>query len=220
LQQQGFDYCYDKVLYDRLLHENAESVRMHLGADLSFQEKLVRFIENHDEPRAAATFGLQQSRAAAVTIATLPGAKLFHEGQFEGRRIQVPVFLDRWPLEPIDQDLQAFYRNLLQAVADPVFREGEWRLCQGQGWPTNSSYFNLAGWGWRQGEARRLVVVNLSPLRSQGRIQAPWEDLAGQTWQLADTLSGALYERDGSEMLSPGLFVDLEAWQFHFFTVQ
>src|SRR5207302_1303439 len=30
LQQQGFDYCYDKRLYDRLLHEGAESVRLHL----------------------------------------------------------------------------------------------------------------------------------------------------------------------------------------------
>ena len=26
LQQQGFDLCYDKRLYDRLVHENAESV--------------------------------------------------------------------------------------------------------------------------------------------------------------------------------------------------
>ena len=56
LQQQGFDYCYDKRLYDRLAHEGAESVRGHLTADIGYQERLVRFVENHDEPRAAATF--------------------------------------------------------------------------------------------------------------------------------------------------------------------
>ena len=33
LQQQGFDYCYDKRLYDRLAHDTAESVRLHLCAD-------------------------------------------------------------------------------------------------------------------------------------------------------------------------------------------
>ena len=33
LQQQGFDFCYDKKLYDRLKHDNAESIRLHLCAD-------------------------------------------------------------------------------------------------------------------------------------------------------------------------------------------
>ena len=56
LQQQGFDYCYDKRLYDRLVHEGAEEVAGHLRADLAYQRRLVRFVENHDEPRAAATF--------------------------------------------------------------------------------------------------------------------------------------------------------------------
>ena len=93
LQQAGFDFCYDKKLYDRLVHDNAESVRLHLCADLAYQEKLLRFIENHDEPRAAATFSPAKERAAAVTMATLPGARLFHEGQFEGRKVRLPVFL-------------------------------------------------------------------------------------------------------------------------------
>ena len=53
LQQHGFDYCYDKRLYDRLLHDGAESVREHLCADLDYQSRLIRFVENHDEPRIA-----------------------------------------------------------------------------------------------------------------------------------------------------------------------
>src|SRR5512137_1945778 len=51
LQQQGFDFCYDKRLFDRLEHGSTEQVRLHLCAEPSYQEKLVRFLENHDEPR-------------------------------------------------------------------------------------------------------------------------------------------------------------------------
>ena len=63
LQQQGFDHCYDKRLYDRLAGEDASSVRAHLRADIDYQRRLVRFLENHDEPRAAAT--LVRSSASA-----------------------------------------------------------------------------------------------------------------------------------------------------------
>lgn len=219
LQQQGFDYCYDKRLYDRLRHGSADAVRQHLLADLSYQERLVRFIENHDEPRAAAAFDDRQARAAAVTIATLPGARLFHEGQFEGRRIKLPMFLNRRPAEPVDSDLQNFYHTLLSAVAHPVFKEGEWRLCDCYGWPDNRSYLHLAAWGWHLGEERRLIIVNLSENRSQALVPFPWEDLAGRPWRLTEAFTGEIYERDGLEMRHPGLFVDLEGWRFHFFQV-
>lgn len=219
LLQQGFDYCYDKRLYDRLRHAGADAVRQHLLADLGYQERLVRFIENHDEPRAAAAFDDRKARAAAVTIATLPGASLFHEGQFEGRRIRLPVFLNRRPPEPVDSDLQDFYQTLLAAVAQPVFKEGEWRLGSRYGWPDNRSYLNLAAWGWHLGEERRLIIVNLSEHRSQALIPLPWEDLPGRTWRLTDAFTGEIYERDGLELRQPGLFIDLAGWQFHFFQV-
>ena len=219
LQQQGFDYCYDKRLYDRLEHENAESVRLHLSGDPGYQNKLVRFIENHDEPRAAVTFPSPKSRAAAVTIATLPGAKLLHEGQFDGKCVRLPVQLRRRPDESDDPDLEAFYRSLLSAVRAPALREGEWRLCEGTGWPDNPSCMNLVAWCWRKGEERHLIIVNLSDFRSQARVRMPWDDLAGRSWRLTDALSGAAYDRDGDEMRDPGLYVELEAWGYHFLTL-
>lgn len=215
LQQQGFDYCYDKRLYDRLERDTAESVRLHLCAELAYQEKLVRFIENHDEPRAAAAFSREKSRAAAVTLATLPGAKLFHEGQCEGRAVKVPVFLSRRPAEPLDEELQTFYHKLLTTIGAPALREGEWRLCERNGWPDNPSYLNLVAWSWRAGEKHHLIVVNLSASRSQGRIRLPWADLVGQSWRLTDAFSREVYEREGNEMCDPGLYVDLGAWGFH-----
>ena len=84
LQQQGFGFCYDKRLYDRLAAEDASAARAHLHADLSYQSRLLRFLENHDEPRIASRLPAVAERAAAVAIATLPGATMWHEGQFEG----------------------------------------------------------------------------------------------------------------------------------------
>jgi glycosidase len=216
LQQQGFDFCYDKRLYDRLEHDGPESIRPHLIGDLAYQHKLVRFIENHDEPRAAATFLPERQRAAAVTIASLPGARLFHEGQFEGRKVRLPVFLSRRPEETPDQELQEFYRKLLQAVNQPDLAGGEWRLCERSGWPDNQTHRNLLAWCWRQGELRHLIVINLADASSQGLIKLPWDDLGGHTWRLTEELSGDAFDREGGQMLNPGLYVDLAPWHFHF----
>ena len=220
LQQQGFDFCYDKRLYDRLEHDNAETVRLHLCADLPYQEKLVRFIENHDEPRAAATFSPAKHRAAAVTVSTLPGARLFHQGQFEGRTVRLPVFLGRGPKEHPDEDLRAFYRRLLHAIDSPVFRDGQWSLCERTGWPDNQSFQNLVAWNWVKNEERYMVVVNLSDSAVQARVRVPWYDLAGESLQMVDVLSEAVYDRQADEIAGPGLYIELGPWMCHFFRCQ
>jgi hypothetical protein len=217
LQQQGFDFCYDKRLYDRLEHDNAESIRLHLCADLAYQQKLLRFIENHDEPRAASVFSPGKEKAAAVTTSTLPGAKLFHEGQFEGRKVRLPVFLARRPSEPINHDLRNFYIRMLATINDPVFREGQWSLCERAGWPDNQSYQNIVAWSWLRGEDRSLIVVNLGESPAQARIKPGWEYLRGSTWRLTDPMSAADYERSGDEIFSSGLYVDLSPWACHLF---
>lgn len=217
LQQQGFDFCYDKRLYDRLEHDTAESVRLHLCADLGYQEKLLRFLENHDEPRAAAMFSPAKERAAAVTTATLPGARLFHEGQFEGRKIRLPVFLGRRPDEPADRGLQAFYTKLLKAIDTPMFRNGHWSLCDRSGWPDNPSYQHLVAWNWVQDDDRYLIVVNLNDNLVQARVPVPWSDAGGATWRLFDALSDATYDRDGDQMEGPGLYVELAPWNCNLF---
>ena len=176
LQQQGFDLCYDKRLYDRLVGDPAESVRAHLLADRSYQERLIRFIENHDEPRAAATFGPAQARAAAVVMSTLQGARLYHDGQLDGHRTRIPVFLGRGPDEPPDSDLRSFYERLLRALADADLRNGDWCLCESTGWPDNDSHRQLVAWCWSSPQSRNLVVVNLSDGPAQARIPLPWDE--------------------------------------------
>jgi hypothetical protein len=217
LQQQGFDFCYDKRHYDRLEHGNPESIRLHLCADLAYQDKLLRFLENHDEPRAATAFSQAKQRAAAVATSTLPGARLFHEGQFEGRKVRVPVFLARRPAEPVDKPLQDFYDKLLAAINAPIFRDGAWMLCERSGWPDNSTFQNLVAWSWVKDDDRRLIVVNLSDSAAQARVQAPWKGSQGGTWRFIDALSDATYDREGDEMAVSGLHVELEPWSYYFF---
>ncbi len=217
LQQRGFDFCYDKRLYDRLEHDNAENIRLHLCADFAYQKKLLRFLENHDEPRAAATFSPAKEQAAAVATSSLPGARLFHEGQFEGRTVRLPVFLGRRPLEPVNTELQTFYVKLLAAINAPIFRDGEWKLCERNGWPDNQSCQNLVAWSWVKDDDRRLIAVNLSDNAVQARVRVPWEKVRGETWHLIDALSDASYDRDGNEMAASGLYIELQPWSYCFF---
>ena len=213
LMQQGFDYCYDKRLYDRLLGGSADEVRLHLLAERAYQDALVRFVENHDEPRAATAFGAGRTQAAAVTALTQTGARLIHHGQLLGWRVRLPVFLGRFPTEPVDDQLAAFYRRLLAAVADPTFRDGHWQLCERSGWPGENSFENLVAWSWA-GATRWLIVVNLSDAPATGHVRAPWPDLRGQRWQLTDLTRDMSFNRAGDDLVD-GLFVGLGAWQWH-----
>jgi len=154
-----------------------------------------------------------------VAILTLPGARLLHEGQFEGWRVKLPVFLARRPTEPVDIDLVAFYERLLNATRRGVFRNGEWRLCDRHGWPDNQSCHSILAWCWIKDQERALVVVNYGETPAQARVEVPWDDLRSRQWRLQDGLSGEVYDRDGNDVRDNGLFVDLAPWQTHLFQV-
>ena len=213
LQQLGFDYCYDKRLYDRLLNEPPSTVRGHLDADIAYQRRLLRFTENHDEPRAASVFPPAALRAAAVTIATLPGATLWHEGQFDGWHIHVSVLLGRRPPEPDDLDLRGFQLRLIEVAHE--LRLGNWEQCEATGWPDNHTFDQLLTWCWTAENQRTLVVVNDADGPATALVRLPWTDLAGQTWQLDDLLNGDRYDRDGDDMASSGLYVSLPPRAYH-----
>ena len=133
-----------------------------------------------------------------------------------------PLFLSRRPDEPPDLDLAGWYRRLLAAVPGHHVRAGTWRLLPASGWRGNQSCANLAAWSWagEHGGNRHLVVVNLSGQPVQARVPLDWPDLSGRSWRLTDILRQSVFERDGAELASPGLFVDLGPWQFHLLAVQ
>jgi hypothetical protein len=222
LIQQGFDYAYDKRLYDRLREGDASSVRGHFLAGLDYQDHLVRFLENHDEPRAAATFNLDNHRAAAVITFFSPGLRFFHQGQREGKRVRIPVHIRRGPVETPNPITLSFYDQLLDCLKDPVFREGQWQLLEARpAWVGNGSHAAFVAFAWSgASDLRRLVVVNYANHPSQCYLPLPWDDLAGRTWRLSDRLGDAVYDRSGADLSSRGLYLDLPAWGYHVFDVE
>jgi hypothetical protein len=222
LQSLGFDYTYDKQLYDRLKRESVHTVRDHLLAASSYQRKLVRFIENHDEERAMSGFGLEKSQAAAVIMSTVPGAKLFHDGQFEGRRPRIPVQLARRPKEqPIDA-LVAFYRRLTTEINDAPYHNGTYMaLGTHPILGTDTGHENMIATAWVQGEDWRIAVVNYCDQPVKGRVMVPRPAFAGMAaWRFYDVLNpGDPFLYVGDDLLTAGLPLDMPPFGAHMFVV-
>jgi hypothetical protein len=221
LQQQGFDYCYDKRLYDRLGHGDAGAIRAHLGAGLDYQDRLARFLENHDEPRAAAAFSWPKHQAAAVVTCFAPGLRFFHQGQLEGARVRVPAHLCRAPIEAPNADIVAFYDRLLATLESDGFRNGAWELIPPQAaWVGNPTGQDVISYAWHSSEGGRwVVVVNYSDHQGQCRLRLPFAGLAGLKVRLVDMMGSEVYCR-GSELGEPGLFIDLGPWHYNVFRLE
>jgi len=219
MQQQGFDYAYDKRLYDRLREGYARPVNEHFHAGLDYQNKLARFLENHDEPRAAATFAAGQHEAAAVITFLSPGLRFFHQGQFEGRLKRISPHLGRAPEESVNERLKEFYDRLLEVLRQPATRHGQWQLLQCiPAWDSNGSSDAFIAFAWQHdGGARLLVAVNYSSHPSQCYVRLPFADLGNRRWRFHDLFSKAEYERDGNDLQTHGLYLDVAPWQFHAF---
>ena len=220
LQQQGFSYTYDKRLYDRLRDGHARPVREHFHAELDYQNKSARFLENHDEPRAVTVFSSDVHKAAAVITYFCPGLRFFHQGQFEGRQKRISPHLVRAPVEPIDELLASFYANLLLAVRERVVREGRWELLEcAPAWDGNWSFDSLIAFAWEMNQERLLVAVNYSVNRSQGYVKLSFRDLPNHKWKLKDLLSDTVYERKGSDLHERGLYLDEPGWKAQVFAL-
>jgi len=221
MQREGFDYAYDKRLYDRLREGHAKPVREHFFAGLEYQNKLARFLENHDEPRAAATFPTTVHKAAAVITFLSPGLRFFHQGQFEGRKKRISPHLGRAPEEPENADLQGFYERLLAVLRLPAVREGDWKLLECvPAWEGNWTWDCYLVFAWQgHGNDRLLVAVNYASNQSQCRVRLPFTDLGGSTWRLRDLLGDATYDRDGNDLQEHGLFLDEPAWKAYAFSL-
>jgi hypothetical protein len=215
LQQEGFDLTYDKSLYDRLRAGVAGPVRDHLAADPAFRDRSLRFLENHDEARAAAAFPPERHRAAAVLAFLAPGGHLLHEGQLEGRRAHTSIQLSRRATEASDETLRAFYDRLLACLRRPEVRGdgSHWRLvpCQSarQGDATWESFIVST---WEAAAGKLLVVVNFGP--DPARCFAPLDPagLDGRTLRLTDLLSDTRIEQGGATLAREGLYLELPPW--------
>jgi len=222
LQQQGFDYTYDKRLYDRLRVGDPRPVREHLHAELDFQSKLARFLENHDEPRAASTFDPDVHRAAAVITYFIPGLRFFHQGQFEGRKKRISPHLIRAPEESPDKEIEEFYGHLLAVLRKPVLKSGTWQwlVCK-PAWERNGSWNAFIAYAWEGSHGERmLIAVNYAPHQSQCYVHLTFPEIKNHTVELNDSLGSASYTREGNDLLERGLYLDMEPWSYHTFILE
>lgn len=219
LQRLGFDFTYDKRLYDRMKRQTAREVRDHLMAPLDYQEKMVRFIENHDEVRAVVGFPDAALAPAAALVFTLPGMKLVHEGQLDGRRVKLPVQLGVAPEEEPQPMITAFYRRLLHEANARIYHEGAFMMLaffplngdENAGLLLNS----LIVYAWADGDEWRLVATNITPNAVSARLMLAREELSRQSlWQVEDALGDEVIVYEGDRLLSGGLPIKLEPYGF------
>lgn len=222
LQQQGFDYTYDKRLYDRLRSACAQEVRSHLTADLGFQTHCARFLENHDELRAAAVFSSELHSAAAVITYLSPGLRYFHAGQLDGYKVKISLHLDRGRAEVPDSAIKGLYDRLMRCLRNPEFHSGEWRLLDtAPAWESTPTADSFICFSWSCNTLLRFIVaVNYSPHRSQCYLKLPFGELNGRRFLLRDIMSTEAYDRSGDELTGRGLYLDVPAWACHVFDVQ
>lgn len=222
LQQQGFDYVYDKRLYDRLREGQARPVREHFFAMPEYQNKLARFLENHDEPRAATVFSDEIHQAAAVLTFLSPGLRFFHQGQFEGRRKRISPHLIRAPRETTNDRLLIFYGKLLDVLRRSVTRTGRWQLLECvPTWAGDNTCDAFIAFSWQNADGDRLLVaVNYSGLPAQCYVRLSFADLAGHQWQLRDLVGSDVYHRDGDDLNHRGLYLNVPPWQCHVFEIK
>jgi hypothetical protein len=221
LQQEGFDYTYDKRLYDRLVEGYARTVREHFHAAPDYQDKMVRFLENHDEARAAAKFDRLQHEAAAMITFLSPGLRFFHQGQLEGREKRISPHLVRAPKEEINVDLQKFYAALLEVMKKPLFRDGQWGLPECvAAWDGNDTWDSFIAFLWEGKGERAIIAVNYSSQQGQCYIRLPFAELMDKQWHLNDLMNPISYEREGDDLVKKGLYLDVGPWTYHVFEMK
>lgn len=212
LQQMGFDFVYDKRLYDRLKSSPPPEVYRYLTADIEYQKRLVRFIENHDEERSVTAFGRERVEAVAVLFSTLPGMKLFFQGQMDGKKIRLPIQIRQTMPDPPDPAIQGFYTRLLSVINEEIFHSGIWQLKNVLQAGENTAE-NLIACTWRLGDSLRLVITNLSPQPAQGLLvfQEGVSELRNYLFQ--DMLSAESFTVNGALLASAGLNMKLGGYQ-------
>jgi len=217
LQELGFDFTYDKRLYDYLVGKDAAAVQRHvLSASTRFVEQGVHFIENHDERRVASLLSSEEQRAAALVILGLPGMCLLHEGQLTGARHRLSVHLRRRRIEPEQAEVAEFYWEMLAAIQLTQVGRGKAALLHPrEAWEGNPTASNFVLVRWQGASVLALgcdlVVVNLASHPSQCYVDLQTE-MRGHNWQMKNLLGTESFVRNGDELAQRGLFLDVPAY--------
>jgi hypothetical protein len=221
LQQHGFDYTYDKTLYDRVLHRDGAYLRSHLIAPSGYQRKMVHFLENHDEDRIASKLSVAEHRAAAALSFLAPGMRFFHDGQLSGNKIRVPIHLSRAPQEKQSPEIVELYDKLIPIIHSPIAKHGTWHLLDTrQAWAGNRTNENFICYLLEHPLGSLLVTANYASYRGQCFVRVPDRAWLDGIVEFHDHLSHERLVRAASDIRERGLFLDSSEWQTHVFKIE
>jgi len=217
--QLGFQYTYDKPFYDLLSNNRAREFAERLPATAPMQGHMAHFLENHDEPRSAGVFGLERLPAAAALLTSMPGLRLFYQGQLEGSRIRLPLYLSAAATGQHDPAIQQLYERLLRISRDNPLHAGAWQPLNVTS-AGNGGFVNLSAYEWRMPDAFCVVAANPGAAESEGRVHFSDGISPGVEYVFFDQLNNVRYLRDGTEISSIGLYVRLAPYQAHIFRIR
>jgi hypothetical protein len=219
LINQGFNYAYDKDLYDAFKTQDVGLVNSLIKTRAAVLPHLAHFLENHDEPRAAAVFPFEVHKASALISYGLPGLRFFFEGQLKGHSLRSPIQFCTSPKQPEDEALSRFYGRLTGLLVEMGSEAGEWIRIEPEPASTgDDGWKHFVSFAWQKENGKHwLVVVNFSPYKSQCLLRLPFSDMGGRRFLIKDRMNERAYQRSGDEMSSRGLFIELQAWGYHLF---
>lgn len=213
----GFSFAYDKTFYDSVRALNAPAVHAALSSALTYQSRMARFLENHDEHRAAEVFGRDRILSVGTLMGTVPGMRFYHQGELEGTPLYLPITLRMAAPRPADGVISQFFEKLLRITEHEVFHRGSWNALIVT--PDNDATSgNLIVYEWRTENAWKVIAVNLAGSASQGRVHFG-QPLTAQEYVFYDELNGVRYVRKGDELRDVGLFVRRDGFGAHVFDV-
>jgi hypothetical protein len=214
----GFSFAYDKVLYDAVRSADVGAVQSRLSSIGDQQNYYARFLENHDEPRRAEVIPNHRLPAVGTLMGTLPGMRFYQQGELQGCKIRMPIMLRVAADELPDPYSIAFFQKILSLTSEDIFHGGNWSPLEAAA----EGYTSPAGllvYEWRSKKDWKIIAVNLAAGASQGRVRLGDRVDPAQQYIFYDELNEVRYDRAGQELHDVGLFVRLEGFQAHIFSI-
>lgn len=221
LQTIGFEGTYDKILYDRFKSKNTEEIIGHLSADLGFQEKSIRFLENHDEPRAFAVFG-EESISLFALLSFLPGKILYYEGQEVGKKLKQPVQLGREHKEENILSVSIAYDRMFKRVNN---RKGKSLFLKKHAYSSydeSPSKMHIVSISTQDHDFFEIMIFNPNHKWISGRVLLSEENIRNlsDVKMIHDLVSGQEFEFKFQETIQQGLYFHLKPFSTQWLKVR
>ena len=216
----GFDYTYDKTLYDGLVPATPRESSALAGMRAETVAASAHFLENHDEPRIASHSVAGGASGGGVADPGAAGNALPARRPARGRAPQDSGATGAPPRGTRQAEIASLYEQLLTRCRARPWGRGRRGAQPRAAWPENPTAQNFVIVQWQKQRAGvRSGGGESAPHRSQCYAPLSVRDLAAHNWSMRDLLGQECYKRSGDDLQNQGLYLDLPAHGaqlFHF----